>query len=224
MATSMTKRANGSKKSKGGRRSKAESMTEADANTTEVRGGELGLPEPVIIASEDFHMHLKAYKSAVEKKDTAVGLVRSVLKGAARTHKELPNALKEAVNIERENDPSKLKARLEILGIALRETGCPVQLSVFDTLAGDVNQQCYKRGYDDGVNGRSANNRYPESSELYEEYARGWRHGTAKNMGVSPEQSDAATEEQRREQQDAEFESAAPRPEGAGERVLEQAH
>lgn len=196
---------------KGKRRSKAEADTGAKANAVEVRtakggigdnSGDLGLP--VVIESKDFHYHLKAYKAAIEKKDTAVSLVRGVLKGAAQLHKELPGALKEAVTVERDNDPFRLKQRLEVLGIALKETGSPIQISVFDTLHGDVAQQSYERGFGDGENGRTLNDRYPVGSDLSAQYVRGWRHGTGKNLGQSPEQVDAALA-------DAEWDAAAPK-------------
>jgi len=53
------------KKTGGKRRSKAESMTGAKENETEVRKGELALGEPVQIESKDFHFHMRAIKAAL---------------------------------------------------------------------------------------------------------------------------------------------------------------
>jgi len=161
----------GSKKGGGKRKSRAESMTEAKANATEVR--ELDL-QPVEIASNDFHMHLRAIKAATEKKDTAQNLLRNCYKAAKQVHEALPDAIKQAITIERDADPAKLKARLEVLGIALKETGCPVQLSVFDVLAGDPKAQAYARGQSDSKGNRMAACPYPEGSDVAAEYLRGY--------------------------------------------------
>lgn len=192
----------GKSKAKGTRRSKAESMTGAKENAVEVRrangvghNSDLALPEPVTIASDDFQMHFKAAKAATEKKDTAVNLLRGVYKAAQKLHPQLPAAIKKAIAIERDPDPFRIKAELEVLGIALKETQCPIQLTVHDTLLGDVKEQAYKRGYSAGEKGQTANCPYPEGSDLGVEYLRGHLHGTGKNMGMTPEQVDAAVHE-----------------------------
>ncbi len=46
----------------------------------------------------------------------------------------------------------------------------------------------WARGYADGESGRSADARAPENSDIALEYSRGWRHGTAKNLGMTPEE------------------------------------
>lgn len=176
------------------RRGTSEDMTGAKEGEVEVRKGELDLGEPIELSENDVHTHFKAIKKAMEQKDTYVSLLRGANKAASKLHPDLPAAIKEAITEERKNDPSKLKARLEVLGITLKASGSTIQLSVFDTLAGDEKELVYKRGYDDGVNGRTAANKYPEGSDLHERYATGWRHGTAKNLGLSPEEADAALE------------------------------
>lgn len=176
----------------GRRRSKAEAMTGAKASSVEVRGGDLGLPQPVEIASGDFQTHYRAIKAAIEKKDTANALLRGCYKAAKALHPNLPDAIRKAIAIERVDDPSEVKAELEVLGIALRETNCPVQLTVFDTLLGDPDKQAYARGFDDGKAARAARNPFPDGSPLAGKYADGWRHGTAANLGISPDRADAA--------------------------------
>lgn len=184
----------GHRKSSGKRRSKAENMTGAKANEAEMRtASDLNLGEPVVIESSDFHLHLRACKAATEKKDTANNLLRGCYKAANKVHPELGRAIKEAITIERDADPAKLKARLEVLGIALKETGCPIQLSVFDALAGDPMAQAYARGQSDSKGNRMAACPYPEGSDLSAEYLRGFTdhqaniiHGANGNGGDNP--------------------------------------
>lgn len=179
-------------KGRGSRKSRAEASTGAQEATVEVRTGELGLGEPIVIDSKTFHFHLKAYKSALEKKDSSVGLLRSCRSAAKMVNEHLPAAIAECVKEERSSDPAKLKARLEVLGIALKETGSPVQLSVHDTLLGDVKEQAYQRGFNAGQNGQVLNNIYPPTSDLADSYATGWRNGMAKNAGLNEAEAAAA--------------------------------
>lgn len=168
-------------------KSRAENMTGAKAAETEVR--ELDL-KPVEIASDDVQLHIKACKAAKEKVDTANSVLRTCYKNAGKVHKELPGAIRKAITAERDNDPAKLKAELEVLGITLRETGSQIQLSVFDTLAGDPNKQAYERGKADALNGRSATCPFPEGSEPAEHYMTGWRNGIASNLNMGDGGSD----------------------------------
>lgn len=177
----------------GSRKSRAEDSTGAKENATEMRTGELGLGEPIVIDSDTFAMHLKSIKGATEKKDTAVSLLRGCMNAAKKVNEHLPEAIKLAIQEERSNDPSKLKKRLEVLGIALRETGSPVQLTVHDTLLGDVKQVAYDRGFKAGEGGQTLANPYPAGSDLSENYATGWRNGQAKLLGVNVDgEGDAA--------------------------------
>lgn len=165
-----------------GRKSKAESVTGKKAGEVETRSGELDIPEPVIIASSDFQFYLKAAKSATEKKDTAVNLLRGVYKQAQKLHKQLPGALKRAIEIERADDHADLRGELEVLGIALREIGCPIQITISDTLLGDVKDQAFKRGRKDAELGKFASSPYPADSDLSQEYSRGWEAMTAERV------------------------------------------
>lgn len=182
------------------RKSRAEGMTGKKENEVEVRtagvgdNSGLGLPEPVVIASDDVQMHVKAIKAALEKKDTAVQLLNGCYKSASKLNKHLPDAIRKAITAERDSDPSKLKAQLEVLGIALRETGSPIQLSVFDTLGGEVAEQAYKRGIADATGNKMSSDPYPANSDLSAQYIKGYGHGTADNMGMPREDYDAALE------------------------------
>lgn len=191
------------KRSSRSRRGKSEAMTGKKAAAVEVRtvaagigdNSGLGLGEPVTLDEKDVKSLVKATKAAMEKKDTAVSLLRGVNKMAAELHPDLPGAIKQAISEERKSDPAKLKAKLEVLGITLKASGSTVQLSVFDTLAGDVQEQAYQRGLGDAKCGRSSSNPYPENSDLADQYAKGFRHGTADNMNVSRDDADAAEAE-----------------------------
>jgi len=184
------------KKTGGKRRSKAESMTGAKENETEVRKGELALGEPVQIESKDFHFHMRAIKAALERKDSAVAVVRSSYKAANAVNPHLGGTIKDVIAMERADDPASLKQKLEVLGIALKETGSPVQLSVHDILMGDPKDVAYKRGKDAGANGQTLANPYPVGSDLAEQYQTGWRNGMGGNAGLTPEQTQAAINKQ----------------------------
>lgn len=180
----------------GVRKSKAESMTGAKAAKVEVRGG-MGdnAPEMKLPAPDDFLHHMKSIKGCKEKLETAKSLVSHAKKAANKSCAGLSKTIERLIGIERENDPFAFQREMEMLGLGLKVTNSPIQLSVFDTLAGDVEDQAYKRGVSDGEAGRSASNPYPENSDLAESYSSGWRHGTGKNLGLSPGQVDAATGE-----------------------------
>lgn len=168
--------------------------TQDKGDEAEMRKGELGL-EPVVIDSSTFHFHMKAIKSATERKDTAVSLLRGCCAAAKKVNKHLADKIKKVITVQRTDDAADLKAELEVLGIALRETGSPVQLTVHDTLLGDVTDAAYKRGFDAGSNGRPLNCPYPENSDLAEAYATGWRNGTGGNLGLTNEEvADAIVE------------------------------
>lgn len=184
-------------KPKRGGRGKAESVTGAAENAVEVRkpvgigdNSKLKLIEP-----SDFDHHLKNIKGTLEKLETAKSLVRHAMESANKSSKGLGGVIKEIISLERKNDPTELAHYLQTFGIGLKVIGCPIQITIFDTLAGEVADQAYKRGYADGEGGRANDSPYPALSDLDQAYAKGWRHGTAKNLGVSPEESDAAEAE-----------------------------
>lgn len=178
------------------RRGKGEAFTEAKANEVEVRklGGD-NAPELKLPSEEDFNYHLKSIKGYREKKDTAVANLRNANKAAEKTCKGLSGIVGELLGLERADNPHDFQRKLELLGYGLKVTNSPIQLTVFDTLLGDVTAQAYARGKADGANGKSASNPYPEGSDLASEYTRGWQHGTVGNLGLTEEQSDAAMAE-----------------------------
>ena len=175
----MAKRAkpNGTGKSRG-RKSKAESMTGAKESAVETRSGELELKR-IEIPSKDFHFHMKAIKAAMEKKDTAVSLLRSAKKGAEQLHKGLVATIDKMIRLERADSDQELRQELELLGIALRETGSPIQLTIHDALLGDVKDVARKRGKKAALAGDFSDNPYPAGSDLQAEYAAGYEAGVA---------------------------------------------
>ena len=208
------------KPAKGRRKSKAEAMTGAKAGAVEKRGGDLGLPEPVMIDSGDFQLHFKAIKAATEKKDTANNLLRGCYKAANKLNPHLGDAIKAAISIERDGDAAKVKAKLEVFGIALKETGCPIQLNVFDTLLGDAVDQAYKRGEADARAGKSADNRYPVGSDLADAYTDGWQHGIAHNVGLDEQQTEQVLGKKWPDDTDVEDDEKTPPPPQAETREL----
>lgn len=177
------------KRGGGSRRSKAESVTEEKENSVEVNKV-LDL-HPIEIDEKDFNVHYKSIKSALEKKDTAVSLLRGARKQAKEASPDILAAVEETIKLER-LDQDTIVTRLQRIGYALKKAESPIQLTLHNTLLGDAKDTSYNRGFKDGEAGRTANNDYPEGSDLAAEYTRGWNHGTAKNLGMSPEAADVA--------------------------------
>lgn len=200
-------KSNGSRggRTKGSRKSKAESMTGAKAAKVEVRGGatigdnsgEFALPKP-----DDWDFHFRTIKGLAEKSQTAASLLRHAKTSAKKAGIDM-EAMNRTLSEDKAPDPAKMARYLEQLNLGLKQSGSPIAITVHDTILGDVNEAAYKRGFADGEGGKSANNRYPENSDLSKQYTRGWQHGTGKNLGQTPEQVDAAMA-------DEEFEAAAP--------------
>lgn len=183
---------------KGGkRRSRAESMTGKKEGSVEVRtpaigdNSKLALPDP-----SDFDHHYKSMRGARDKVKTAQALSSQASESANKCAPGLSKVIKETLKIEDENDPVKLARHLELMGMGLKHINSSIQITIFDTLAGDEEDLVYKRGFEDGKAGRTADNRYPEGSSLHALYAKGWRHGTASNLGISPADADKAFEEE----------------------------
>lgn len=186
--------AKGKSKRAGGRKSKAESMTGAAENSVEVRTASIGdNSEFQLPAPDDYEHHKKTILGYLEKKNSANGLYRKAIQTAQKAGIDTDTML-QAHKLKTANDPVKAKRHFDQFAFALKMEDFPIQLIVHDTLLGEVNEAAYKRGFDDGEAGRTANSRYPEGSELAKEYARGHLHGTGKNMGMTPEQVDAAVE------------------------------
>lgn len=187
----MAKNGKSNGKSKGARRSKAECSTGAKENKVEMRKAkDLDLPEPVVLQSDDFQMHYRAIKAATEKKDTAVNLLRGCYKQAKKVHPQLAEAVRWAIGIERADDPEAVKAELAMRGFVLKETGHHVQLTIHDSLLGDVNEAAELRGYKDAKASRVAGAVYPEGSDLHGLYMKGWTRGTAENLGIQTDDID----------------------------------
>lgn len=181
------------KKKGGKRRSKAENMTGAKANAVEVRKVGIGdNSELEFLDPNDFDHHYRTIKGLKEKAATANSHVRHAKNAANKTRPGLAATVELTIAIEREDDPVKLKRHLEMLGVGLKQIGSSIQLNVFDSLAGEVQEQAYNRGFADGEGGKTSNSRYPEGSDLNAQYSKGWAHGSGKNMGQTVDQVDAA--------------------------------
>lgn len=173
------------------RSKKAAKGDEVESRTAGIGdNSQLALPAP-----DDYEHHMKTIKGTKDKLETAKSLLRHAKEAANKCCPGLAASIEETLKIERDGDPAKLQKRLEMLGIGLKQIGSSVQLTVFDTLAGEVEDQAYTRGFADGEGGKTMNNRYPDGSPLAKAYVRGWHHGTGKNLGQTPEQVDAALAE-----------------------------
>lgn len=173
------------------KRSGGEDMTGAKAGDVEVRtvaaadAPEFALPKP-----DDYEFHKKQILGYAEKKETANSHYRNALKSAQKAGIDT-DALLEANKLKRSNDHAKMQRHFSQLAFALAQEGYPIQLTVHDTLLGDSIDLAYRRGFEDGENGRTLDCRYPAGSDLAAKYTRGWHHGTGKNIGQTPEQVDA---------------------------------
>lgn len=154
------------------------------AETVEVRtvagigdNSQLALPAP-----DDYEHHMKSIRGAKDKLETAKSLLSHAKTAANKTCPGLAASISETLQIEREGDPVKLQTRLEMLGMGLKHIGSTIQLSVFDTLAGDEEELVARRGYEDGKAARPCNNKYPVGSSLADLYNENWQKGQAENM------------------------------------------
>lgn len=182
------------KKSGGGKkRGKSEAMTGAKENAVEMRKAELDL-QPIEIDDGDFDMHLRAMKGAVDKQKTAKNLYDGCCKAAKKVSPELLDAIKRAIKFEG-MDREDIKRQLEIDGYVLKKTGSSVQLTIHDTILGDVKDAAYGRGKADALNGRGSNSPYPAGSDLTSAYDSGWQDGTGQQLGLTPEQTAAAIDD-----------------------------
>lgn len=192
--------AKGKKAAKPSGRGKKKPTQDETVNVRAVEGSnsEMAIPEPT-----DWDHHKKTIIGYREKISTAQGLLRNAIKTAKKSGIDM-QAMDMSISIERKNDPRKTKNFFDQLGLGLELSGSTIKLTAHDTLAGDEEDLVYKRGYADGEAGRTPENKYPSGSDLAATYDKGWRHGTAKNLGMTPEQSDAAYAEQQGEKVAAE--------------------
>lgn len=184
----MGKKRQSSKKAPARRKKKATKDETVEVRTIAAIGdnSQLALPAP-----DDYDHHMRTIKGLKEKSATAASLLRHAKTTANKACPGLAASIEETLAIEREGDPIKLQKRLELLGMGLKQIGSTISLTIFDSLAGDEMDLVYKRGFTDGSSGRPAETKYPENSDLAAEYLQGWRHGTGKNMGLTPEQVDS---------------------------------
>jgi len=184
----MAKSKNG--KSKGGRGRK---KTVDKDDVTEVRKGELELKQ-IEIDDGDFDLHLRSLKGAKEKFDTAKRLYDSCCKAAKKVSAQLLDAIKFAIKLEG-MDAADVKTELEIKGYVLKRSGSSVQLTIHDTLLGDVLDVAYDRGKEAGGNGKPCASPYPKGSDLEERWCTGWRNAVGGTLGLTEEETEEAVSE-----------------------------
>lgn len=170
-----------------GRGRKAKVQDKADAVETR-KAGELDLQQ-IVIDDGDFDLHFRSLKGASEKMKTAKNLYDSCAKSAKKVSPELLDAVKYAIKLEG-LDAADVKRELEIKGYALKRSGSPIQLTIHDTLSGDVSDAAEKRGYLDGKAGRAANCPFPEGSDLARLYLGGWSKGQGDLLGGIDDEDD----------------------------------
>lgn len=199
------------------RRGKSEDFTGAAEAKVETRAAtpasELDLPKP-----DDLAYHKKTITGYREQVSSAQGRLRNAIKAAKKSGIDMWS-LDQTIAAERENDPVAVRKRFEQLAMGFRESGLPIQITVHDTLAGDVTEAAYKRGFEAGKNGQTLNNVYPKGSDLAEQYATGWRNGMASNVkgGTEAVQNGEADEVDEADGDGIEAD-APPAPIGAAER------
>jgi len=179
-------RKNGSSKA---RKAKVEKQDQTEVRT----GGELDLQQ-IAIDDDDFDMHHRALKGAVEKMKTAKNLYDGCCKAAKKVSPELLDAVKFAIKLEG-MDAADIKRELEIKGYALKRTGSSVQLTIHDTLLGDETELAYKRGKEAGGNGKPCASQYPAGTDLDAQWRTGWRNAVGGTLGLSEEETEDAINE-----------------------------
>lgn len=170
-------------------------MTGAKDGKVEMRtAGEGDNSKLALPAPDDYSHHMRAIRGSKDKMETAKSLLRHSKDAANKCSPGLAASIEETLRIERENDPVKLRTRLEMLGIGLKQIDCSIQLNVFDTLAGDQKEMVAKRGYEDGKAARPQSSDYPEGSDLAALYSENWLKGQAEifNIKEAPKKLEAA--------------------------------
>lgn len=200
------------KPKKGGRKSKAESVTGAKENEVEV-SAVLDL-KPIEVDEKTFDTQYKAMRALEDQKKRVVGLLRSQRKQLKECGPEVQESVLDALAMDGKDD-EEVKRELQVRAFVLKKRESPVQISLHNMLLGDVNEVAYRSGYKDGEAGKPANSPYPEGSDLDGHYQRGWRHGMAKNAGVSAEDADKAVEGDDGGDSDKLWNDAAPHLTGA---------
>lgn len=202
------------KAKRGGRRSKAESMTGAAEATVEMRTSDLGLGEPLQIPSVDFKGRLKTLQELNKSLKSVKSAISNSYKAAKEVSDEMLDALKLALSLETKS-ADKIARTLKLHGYVLDQTGSNIQITLHDALMGNAEQAAYKLGFARGIKGAGLDVRYPKDTPLNENYALGWRNGQNKIMKL-PHGETLETAVQRLDGEDDVDLSQAPvaRPDG----------
>jgi len=160
--------------SKFGKRHK---KTKDKADGAEMRKASLDTQQ-IELKSDDFDFHFKNTKAAKVRMGTAKSAYDACLKAAKKVSDQLHASVKLALSIEGK-DLYDVKTQLEVFGFVLKVTDHPLQLTIHDTLLGDVSDAAFARGGKAGAAGMPMANPYPDSSDLAARYADGWGAGQA---------------------------------------------
>ena len=134
---------------------------------------------------------------------TAKNLFDGCCKAAKKVSPELLDAVKRAIKFEG-MDTEDIKRQLQIDGYVLRKTGAPIQITLHDTLLGDVDDAAEARGRKDAEGGKFASNPYPAGSSLHERYKIGWGKVSAERIAGADEHPNNGAIELREEAEAAE--------------------
>lgn len=176
------------------RRGKGEDDTGAKDAKAEMRKAkvvaELDLPK-----ADDVLFHMKSIRGYKEIVTSAQGKLRNAIKSAKKCNPLLPEVINELLALERADDPTEFKRRMEALGEGLKAVGSPYQLTLHDTLLGSAEDAADKRGYTDGKAGRAMSNPYPEGTQFADLYAQGYMRAQAEIITGMGHNSTAAGDE-----------------------------
>lgn len=140
-------------------------------------------PMQIELNSEDFAFHFKNAKAAKVRMGTAKSSYDACLKAAKKVSDQLHASVKLALTLEGK-DLYDVKTQLEVFGFVLKATDHPLQLTIHDTLLGDVIEVAATRGFNDGRVGKPCANPYPDGTELARAYLDQWGRGQQELLGV----------------------------------------
>lgn len=155
------------------KRTARKAKTKDKTDDAEMRSPEL---EGLVLNDDDFDLHFASIKRAVEAMKRTKNGYDACCKAAKKVSPALLDAIKFAVKLEG-MDPIDVKRELEIKGYALKRTGSSLQLTIHDTLLGDVADAAFARGEKAGTAGLPMANPYPDGSDLAMQYQNGWAAG-----------------------------------------------
>lgn len=159
-------------KNGGGSRRKAKPDTKEE--TVEVNNMSLLLGNMPPI--KDIMYHLDQIAGYQDKARTASAKVTDAKKKAKEAGVDL-KSISDGIGLERV-DALDLATYFRQLQVIMRERGLPIQLSLYETKFGSIEEQGASEGWSDGRAGRHFNNdRWIEGAPGFREYSRRWNDG-----------------------------------------------